>query len=71
MIGYTVPEIRRLLVHLILRYARPDEHAWSWSHWRSTQREDACFVDSDGDHPGDGRQLRRDTCRGNRFRPES
>ncbi len=34
MIGYTVPEIRRLLVYLILRHAHPDEHTWSWSHWR-------------------------------------
>ncbi|ANS27996.1 hypothetical protein R1CP_16540 [Rhodococcus opacus] len=41
MIGYTVPEIRRLLVYLILRHARPDEHVWSWSHWRRRRQHQA------------------------------
>ncbi|WLF52209.1 hypothetical protein [Rhodococcus opacus] len=37
MIGYTVPEIRRLLVYLILRHARPDEHVW----WRRRRQHQA------------------------------
>ncbi|SED18512.1 hypothetical protein SAMN04490220_3748 [Rhodococcus jostii] len=41
MIGYTVPEIRRLLVYLILRHAHPDEHVWSWSHWRRRRQHQA------------------------------
>ena len=41
MIGYTVPEIRRLLVQLILRHAHPDEHVWSWSNWRRRRQHQA------------------------------
>jgi hypothetical protein len=41
MIGYTVPEIRRLQVQLILRHARPDEHVWSWSRWRIRRQHQA------------------------------
>jgi hypothetical protein len=33
MIGYTVPEIRRLLTGLIQRYAPGPERVWSWSRW--------------------------------------
>jgi len=29
MINWTLPEIRRLLVHLILRHAHPTTHVWS------------------------------------------
>jgi hypothetical protein len=32
MINFTLPEIRRLLVHLILQHAAPAERVWSWSH---------------------------------------
>ncbi|EME63128.1 hypothetical protein G352_15130 [Rhodococcus ruber BKS 20-38] len=38
MIGYMVPEIRRLLVHLILRHARPDEYVWSWPELHQVSR---------------------------------
>jgi hypothetical protein len=31
MIGYTLPEIRRLLVSLTQRHAPDDETVWSWS----------------------------------------
>ncbi len=34
MIGYTLPEIRRLLISLIQRYAPDPEAVWSWSRWR-------------------------------------
>jgi hypothetical protein len=41
MIDFTVPEIRRLLVNLILRHARPAHHVWSWSHWRRRRQHQA------------------------------
>jgi hypothetical protein len=34
MIGYTVPEIRRLLISLIQRHAPGPRRVWSWSRWR-------------------------------------
>ena len=34
MISYTLPEIRRLLVSLIQRYAPGPGRVWSWSNWR-------------------------------------
>jgi hypothetical protein len=34
MIGYTVPEIRRLLISLLQRYAPDPGAVWSWSRWR-------------------------------------
>jgi hypothetical protein len=34
MISFTLPEIRRLLAHLLLQHAAPAEHVWSWSCWR-------------------------------------
>ena len=34
MIGYTLPEIRRLLISLAQRYLPDPQHAWAWSHWR-------------------------------------
>ncbi|ABH00095.1 conserved hypothetical protein (plasmid) [Rhodococcus jostii RHA1] len=41
IITYTVPEFRRLLVHLILRHFRLDEHVWSWSRWRRRRQQQA------------------------------
>jgi hypothetical protein len=42
MIDWTLPEIRRLLVHLILRHAAlPDTHVWAWSHWRRRRQYQA------------------------------
>jgi hypothetical protein len=41
MINYTLPEIRRLLVHLILRHAHRPEHVWSWSRWRRRRQHQA------------------------------
>jgi hypothetical protein len=34
MIGYTLPEIRRLMTGLIQARAPDPEHVWSWSAWR-------------------------------------
>jgi hypothetical protein len=34
MIGYTLREIRRLLVSLIQARAPGPGHVWSWSAWR-------------------------------------
>lgn len=34
MIGYTVPEIRRLLIALTLQHTHRPEHIWRWSTWR-------------------------------------
>jgi hypothetical protein len=34
MIGYTLAEIRRLLVKITLQQPSDSEHAWSWSRWR-------------------------------------
>ena len=41
MIGYTLPEIRRLLVSLI--QACPDDSGsvWSWSRWRRRRQYQA------------------------------
>ena len=41
MIAYTLPEIRRLLVHLILRHDHAEEHVWSWSAWRRRRQHQA------------------------------
>jgi hypothetical protein len=41
MIDYTLPEIRRLLVALILHPARPPEHVWAWSRWRRRRQHQA------------------------------
>jgi hypothetical protein len=41
MIGFTLPEIRRLLVHLILQYAHPVGHVWAWSDWRRRRQHQA------------------------------
>ena len=34
MIGYTLPEIRRLLVSLVHACAPDPESIWCWSGWR-------------------------------------
>jgi 5-methylcytosine-specific restriction endonuclease McrA len=34
MIGYTLPEIRRLLISLIQACAPGRETVWSWSRWQ-------------------------------------
>jgi hypothetical protein len=41
MIGYTVPEIRRLLAALIVRLYQPEHHIWWWSHWRRRRQHQA------------------------------
>ena len=41
MIGYTLPEIRRLLVSLIQRYVPDPGHVWAWSHWRRRRQYQA------------------------------
>jgi len=41
MIGYTLPEIRRLLISLIQRNAPDPEHVWSWSRWRRRRQYQA------------------------------
>lgn len=41
MIGYTLPEIRRLLVHLILWSIPDPDHVWAWSRWRRRRQYQA------------------------------
>ena len=41
MIGYTVPEIRRLLISLIQRYIPDPGRVWAWSHWRRRRQYQA------------------------------
>jgi len=42
MISLTLPEIRRLLVHLILQHAAlPAAHVWAWSRWRRRRQYQA------------------------------
>ena len=41
MIGYTLPEIRRLLINLIQARAPDPEHVWSWSRWRRRRQHQA------------------------------
>jgi hypothetical protein len=41
MINYTLPEIRRLLINLVLTQPRPLEHVWAWSHWRRRRQHQA------------------------------
>jgi hypothetical protein len=41
MIGYTLPEIRRLLIGLLHRHLPEPEHAWAWSHWRRRRQYQA------------------------------
>ena len=41
MIGYTLPEIRRLLISLIQHHAPDPERIWSWSTWRRKRQHQA------------------------------
>jgi hypothetical protein len=41
MIGYTVPEIRRLLAALTVRPHQPQHHIWWWSRWRRRRQHQA------------------------------
>ena len=41
LIGYTLPEIRRLLVSLIQRYVPDPGRVWAWSHWRRRRQYQA------------------------------
>ena len=41
MIGYTLPEIRRLLISLVQACAPDPESVWSWSRWRRRRQYQA------------------------------
>lgn len=41
MIGYTLPEIRRLLISLIQRSVPDHKTVWSWSRWRRRRQHQA------------------------------
>jgi hypothetical protein len=41
MIGYTLPEIRRLLITLIQSYSPDPRRVWSWSRWRRRRQYQA------------------------------
>jgi hypothetical protein len=41
MINYTLPEIRRLLIKLVLRNVHTAEHIWAWSTWRRRRQHQA------------------------------
>jgi hypothetical protein len=41
MIAFTLPEIRRLLIKLVLRVAGTTEHVWAWSTWRRRRQHQA------------------------------
>jgi hypothetical protein len=41
MIGYTLPEIRRLLTKLVLAAPHAAEHVWNWSTWRRRRQHQA------------------------------
>jgi hypothetical protein len=41
MIGYTLPEIRRLLISLIQACSPAPESVWSWSYWRRRRQYQA------------------------------
>jgi hypothetical protein len=41
MIGYTLPEIRRLLTSLVQACAPDPECVWSWSRWRRRRQYQA------------------------------
>jgi hypothetical protein len=41
MIGYTLPEIRRLLTSLIQAGAPGPEQVWAWSNWRRRRQYQA------------------------------
>ena len=41
MISYTLPEVRRLLINLVLAPPRPAEQVWAWSRWRRRRQHQA------------------------------
>ena len=41
MIGYTLPELRRLLTSLVQARAPDPERVWSWSRWRRRRQYQA------------------------------
>ncbi len=41
MIGFTLPEIRRLLTKLVLRVTDTAHHVWTWSRWRRRRQHQA------------------------------
>lgn len=41
MITYTLPEIRRLLIKLVLLPLHTAEHIWRWSRWRRRRQHQA------------------------------
>ena len=41
MIGYTVPEIRRLLTSVAQRYTPDPRRVWCWSRWRQRRQYQA------------------------------
>jgi hypothetical protein len=41
MIGYTLPEIRRLLIALVQRHLPDPDHARAWSRWRRRRQRQA------------------------------
>jgi hypothetical protein len=41
MIGYTLPEIRRLLTGLTWRHLPDPEHVLAWSNWRRKRQYQA------------------------------
>jgi hypothetical protein len=41
MIGYTRPEIRRLLINLVQACSPDPEGVWSWSRWRRRRQYQA------------------------------
>jgi hypothetical protein len=41
MISFTLPEIRRLLVHLAIQHTHAVEHIWHWSRWRRQRQYQA------------------------------
>jgi hypothetical protein len=41
MIGYTLSEIRRLLINLVHRYLPEPGQVWAWSDWRRRRQHQA------------------------------
>ena len=41
MIGYTLAEIRRLLINIAQQHPPGPDHAWSWSRWRRKRQYQA------------------------------
>ena len=41
MISFTLPEVRRLLIKLVLTVHQTEAQVWSWSHWRRRRQHQA------------------------------